>query len=86
MVEFADGTKLTFSNEQYEELSYTIEKLKAFGRYNQNLAIKSALQTYEKQFEAVKHSFKYINKPVIIDEPLNVSRAKCFPARKITAL
>jgi len=83
VVEFIDGAKLTFSEEQYEELICTISKLKAFGRYkSKNLVIKSALQTYEKQYSALKHSFKYISKPVIIDEPLNVSRANFFPARK----
>ena len=83
MVEFMDGAKLTFSEEQYEELSYNIDKLKAFGRYkSKNLVIKSALQTYEKQYYSVKHSFKYISKPYIIDEPLNVSRANFFPVRK----
>ena len=84
-MEFFDGTKRTLSDEQYEQLSCTIEQLKAYGRYNHDMGIKSTLQTYEKQYEEVKHSFLYINKPVILDEPQNVSRANCFPARKKTA-
>ena len=49
-----------------------LAKGKALGRFNKNLEIKSILQTYEKQYQEMKHSFKYIRKPVINEEPMNV--------------
>ena len=67
-----NNQKLVLSNEQFEDYSNTLAKGKAFGRFNKNLDIKSILQTYEKQYQEIKHSFKYIRKPVINEEPLNV--------------
>ena len=67
-----NNQKLVLSNEQFEEYSNTLAKWKAFGRFDKNLDIKSILQTYEKQCQEIKHSFKYIRKPVINEEPMNV--------------
>ena len=67
-----NNQKLVLSNEQFEEYRNTLAKGKAFGRFDKNLDIKSILQTYEKQCQEIKHSFKYIRKPVINEESLNV--------------
>ena len=67
-----NNQKLVLSNEQFEDYSYTLAKGKAFGKFDKYLDIKSILQTYEKQFQEIKHSFKYIRKPVINEESLNV--------------
>ena len=67
-----NNQKLVLSNEQFEDYSYTLAKGKAFGKFDKNLDIKSILQTYEKQCQEIKHFFKYIRKPVINEEPMNV--------------
>ena len=56
--------------------------MKSTGRYNQHLDIKDFTETFEKHFEEDKSSFRYINKPVLTEEPLNVSKENFIPTRK----
>jgi hypothetical protein len=76
-VEFADGTKRTLSDELYEHLRIQSIWKKLPG----TIGIKSALQTNGKQLEEVNHSYKHISKPVVIEDPKNVSKACYFTAR-----
>ena len=78
-----NGQKLILSNDQFKEYKYALSKAKDVGRYNKNLDIKEFLETYEKKFEEDRNSFRYINKPVIDEEPFNVSKAKCQPLRRL---
>jgi hypothetical protein len=78
VVEFADGTKRTLSDELYEQYNLRIQSI--WKKLPGPIGIKSALQTNEKQLKKVNHSFYHISKPVVIDEPQNVSRAYCFTA------
>ena len=78
-----NGQKLILSNEQFKEYKYALSKAKDVGRYNKNLDIKEFLETYDKKFEEDRHSFRYINKPVIDEEPFNVSKANCKPTRRL---
>ena len=83
MVELMNGQKLIFSNDQFKEFKYALSKAKDVGRYNKNLDIKEFLETYEKKFEEDRNSFRYINKPVINEEPFNVSKANCLLSRRL---
>ena len=79
VVEFADGTKRTLPDELYEQYNLRIQSIwkKMLGPN----CIKSALQINEKQLKEVNHSYKPISKPVVIEEPQNVSRAYYFTTR-----
>ena len=77
-----NGQKLILSNDQFKEYKYALSKAKDVGRYNKNLDIKEFLETYEKKFEEDRNSFRYINKPVIDEEPFYVSKANCQPKRR----
>jgi hypothetical protein len=79
VVEFADGTKRTLSDELYEQHNLRIQSI--WKKLPGQIGIKSALQINEKQLKEVNHSYKHISKPVVIEEPQNVSRAYYFTAR-----
>jgi hypothetical protein len=78
-LEFANGTKRTITDEQYEQRN--LRTLNLCKKQPGPIGIKSALQTNEKQLKEVNHSYKHISKPVVIEEPQNVSRASYFTAR-----
>ena len=79
VVEFADGTKRTLPDELYEQYNLRIQSI--WKKMLVPNGIKSALQINEKQLKEVNHSYKPISKPVVIEEPQNVSRAYYFTAR-----
>jgi hypothetical protein len=79
VVEFADGTKRTLPDELYEQYNLRIQSI--WKKLPGQIGIKSALQINEKQLKEVNHSYKHISKPVVIEEPQNVSRAYYFTAR-----
>ena len=79
VVEFADGTKRTLPDELYEQYNLRIQSI--WKKLPGPIGIKSALQINEKQLKEVNHSYKHISKPVVIEEPQNVSRAYYFTAR-----
>ena len=79
VVEFADGTKRTLPDELYEQYNLRIQSI--WKKLPGQIGIKSTLQINEKQLKEVNHSYKHISKPVVIEEPQNVSRAYYFTAR-----
>ena len=79
VVEFADGTKRTLPDELYEQNNQRIQSI--WKKLPGPISIKSALQINEKQLKEVNHSYMHISKPVVIEEPQNVSRAYYFTAR-----
>jgi hypothetical protein len=79
VVEFADGTKRTLPDELYEQYNLRIQSM--WKKFLRPISIKSALQINEKQLKEVNHSYMHISKPVVIEEPQNVSRAYYFTAR-----
>ena len=54
-LEFADGTKRTLTDEQYEQRN--LRTLSSRQKQPGPIGIKSALQTNEKPLEEAKHSF-----------------------------
>ena len=79
VVEFGDGTKSTLQDELYEQYNLRIQSI--WKKLPGPISIKSALQINEKQLKEVNHSYKPISKPVVIEEPQNVSRAYYFTTR-----
>ena len=79
VVEFADGTKRTLPDELYAQHNLRIQSI--WKKLPGPIGIKSALQINEEQLKEVNHSYKHISKPVVIEEPQNVSRAYYFTAR-----
>ena len=79
VLEFGDGTKSTLQDELYEQYNLRIQSI--WKKLPGPISIKSALQINEKQLKEVNHSYKHISKPVVIEEPQNVSRAYYFTAR-----
>ena len=79
VVEFGEGTKSTLQDELYEQYNLRIQSI--WKKLPGPISIKSALQINEKQLKEVNHSYMHISKPVVIEEPQNVSRAYYFTAR-----
>jgi hypothetical protein len=78
-LEFTDGIKRSLTDEQHEQRNLRIQSV--WKKQPGPIGIKSALKINEKQLEEINHSYKHISKPVVIEEPQNVSRAYYFTAR-----